>query len=574
MKKIIALAIFISSHFFASAQKDFYHETFTHSDTLRGTLTPERAWWDVLRYDITVKPDYVSKTIQGSVVLSFRPIEENHIMQIDLQPPLIIDSVIHNNMSIAFKKADTNVCYVDIKKLKEKYFGKEPIRIFFPEDSITIYYHGKPQEAIKPPWDNGWIWTKDSLGRPWMTVTSQGLGASAWYPCKDYQGDEPDSGASLTVIVPDTLVCVGNGRLQDKRNNNDGTETYKWAVKDPINNYDIVPYIGKYVNFSEVYKGEKGNLDVNYWVLDYNIERAKTHIQPDIERMLKAFEYWMGPYPFYEDGYKIVEAPYLGMEHQSAIAYGNKFRNGYRRDSIWIDRSKTGWGLKWDFIIVHESGHEWFGNNITTKDLADMWVHEGFTTYSEALFTEYYYGKEAGSEYNFGQRNLIKNDEPIIGHYGVNDEGSADEYDKGSSMINIIRNSMNDDEKFRNILRGLNKTFYHQTVTTKQIEDYVSQHAGFDYSKLFDQYLRTTQIPQFEFYFVKKKKKVFYRWDSCIAGFDLPLVLKNDDTKIRISPTQNWQNINITSNQIALFNPILIEKMYYLKAQEMSSAKN
>jgi hypothetical protein len=597
MKKIIAFGIFISLHFFANAQTDFYHEKFTHADTLRGSVTPERAWWDVLRYDITVKPDYATKTIVGANKIVFksnkdyskeeimdnilRHPKDNIKMQIDLQEPLIIDSITsleygliasmktgklvgHDtlNKKLPFEKIET-VYYVTIAELK--YCGTK-----FPIDSITIYYHGTPIEAKNPPWDGGWIWTKDSLGRPWMTVACQGLGASAWYPCKDHQSDEPDNGASLTVIVPDTLVCVGNGRLQYKKNNNDGTETYKWEVKDPINNYDIIPYIGKYVNFSEVYKGEKGNLDVNYWVLDYNLERAKTHIQPDVQRMLKAFEYWMGPYPFYEDGYKIVDAPHLGMEHQSAIAYGNSYRNGYFfRNKEMIDLSKTGWGFKWDFIIVHESGHEWFGNNITTKDLADMWVHEGFTNYSETLFTEFYYGKEAGDEYNFGLRKNIKNKQPLIAHYGVNEEPDLDEYYKGSNTIQTLRHSIDNDEKFRSILRGLNKTFYHQTVTSKQVENYISAHACFDYGKFFDQYLRTIQIPQFEFYFDNEKKKVFYRWDSCIASFSLPLVLKNDDAKIKINPTENWQSINISSNQIALFNPVLIEKMYYLKAMEI-----
>jgi len=571
MKKIIAFVSLLSFCIAANAQQDFYHETFTHADTLRGSVTPERAWWDVLRYDITVKPDYATKTIEGNVNIAYKVIKEGHYkMQLDLQEPLIIDSVI-SYTRFEQGRAENVINNDSIKKDGNTYiiaFEYYPQTKF--DNYLKIVYHGTPREAKNAPWDGGWIWTKDSLGRPWMTVACQGLGASAWYPCKDYQGDEPDDGGSLTVIVPDTLVCVGNGRLQYKKNNNDGTETYKWEVKDPINNYNIIPYIGKYVNFSEVYKGEKGNLDVNYWVLDYNLEKAKTHMQPDVERMLKAFEYWMGPYPFYEDGYKIVDAPHLGMEHQSAIAYGNSYRNGYFfRNKEMIDLSKTGWGFKWDFIIVHESGHEWFANNITTKDLADMWVHEGFTNYSETLFTEFYYGKEAGNEYNFGLRKNIRNKQPVIAHYGVNEEPDLDEYYKASNMLHTLRHSMGDDEKFRSILRGLNKTFYHQTVTTQQIENYISDHAEFNYSKVFDQYLRTTQIPQFEFYFSTDKKKVFYRWDSCIAGFNLPLVLKNDDAKIKIYPKQDWQSMNIAGNQMALFNPILIEKMYYFVAKEL-----
>ena len=569
MKKIIAVIIFISFYFFTEAQLTFTPKTFTHSDTLRGSVTRERAWWDVMRYDITVKPDYLTKTIAGKVVIGFIANDEQHTMQIDLQAPLIIDSVIYNGVATPFSKADTNVWYVKIRKLRDMRYGKEPIKIVYPYDSITVFYHGTPREAVNPPWDGGWVWTKDSLGRPWMSVACQGIGASVWYPCKDYQGDEPDSGASLTVTVPDTLIEVGNGRLKYKQHNNDGTTTYDWEVKAPINNYNIVPYIGKYVNFSEVYKGDKGNLDVNYWVLDYNINRAKSHIQPDVERMLKAFEYWMGPYPFYEDGYKIVDAPYLGMEHQSAIAYGNKYREGY----LGKDRSGTGWGLKWDFIIVHESGHEWFGNSITSKDIADMWIHEGFTTYSQTLFTEYYYGKQAGNEYNTGERKNIRNNESIIGSYNVNNEGSEDEYEKASNMINLIRHSMDDDTKFRSILQGLNKTFYHQTVTTQQVESYISEQAGFNYSKVFDQYLRTIQIPQFEFYFSENKKKVFYRWANCVKDFNLPLVLKNDEAKIKLYPAEQWKSINVSNNEKALFNPVLIESLFYINAKKVIKAE-
>ncbi len=574
MKKVIAIAFIVSFSFSAKAQIDFYHETFTHADTLRGSNTPQRAWWDVLRYDITVKPDYATKTIEGSVIIKYKSLKDGYYkMQIDLQDPLIIDSVISYNH---FQQANAESVIGDssIKKIGNAYIIK--FGPYYPQTKfdnyLKIVYHGTPREAVRPPWDGGWIWTKDSLGRPWMTVACQGLGASAWYPCKDYQGDEPDNGASLTMIVPDTLMAVANGRMDFAKKNNDGTTTYKWEVKNPINNYDIIPYIGYYKNFSEIYKGEKGNLDVNYWALDYDVNRFKSHVQPEVRRMLKAFEYWMGPYPFYEDGYKIIEAPHLGMEHQSAIAYGNNFRNGYYfRKTKWIDLSASGWGFKWDFIVVHESGHEWFGNNITTKDIADMWVHEGFTNYSESLFTEYYYGKDAGDEYNYGLRKRITNKQPVIAHYGVNEEPDLDEYYKASNMLNTIRHSINDDDKFRTILRGLNKTFYHQTVTTNQIESYISQHAEFNYSKVFDQYLRTIQIPEFEFYFSADKKKIYYRWDSCVAGFNLPLALKNDYTQIKLYPNENWQSTIISTKQIDLFNVAEIDKKYYIYIKELKN---
>ena len=566
-------------------------ETFTHADTLRGSLNPNRMWWDVLRYDISVTPDYEAKTIEGSNIITYKQcfnsklktdqIRKTNIvlkkealqMQIDLQQPMIIDSIVTADSIIAGtyegRKKDE---YRGANRIKLNYKTEGNVTLVnipenhfdYAQDAITIYYHGKPREAVKPPWDGGWIWSKDSLGRPWMSVACQGLGASVWYPCKDHQSDEPDSGASLTITVADSLVAVGNGRLTNKHQNGNGTTSYTWRVVNPINNYLIVPYIGKYVNFGEVYKGEKGNLDVNFWVLDYNAQRAKEHSLPEVNRMLKAFEYWMGPYPFYEDSYKLVDAPHLGMEHQSATAYGNKYMNGY----LGRDLSGTGWGLKWDFIIVHESGHEWFANNITSKDLADMWIHEGFTNYSETLFTDYYYGSEAGNEYNFGIRKRIQNDKPIIAHYGVNEEGSGDMYYKSGNMLHAIRHSLNDDEKFRMILRGLNKTFYHQTVTTAQIENYVDEQAHFDYSKVFDQYLTTTQIPSFEYYFTKEKNKVFYRYTNCIAGFNLPLTLKDSSTTmIKIYPTTEWKSSAVTGKQASLFTKDAIEKMYDLNVK-------
>lgn len=561
MKKIITCLALILLPVILFAQPGFSQETFTHADTLRGSITPERAWWDVQYYAITVKPDYASKTLAGNTLIRFKVVQQTHTdsMQIDLQAPLVIDSILFNSRRLTFRKADTNVWRVSLpaaRKLQAVY-------------AICVYYHGKPIEAIRPPWDGGWIWSKDSLGRPWMAATCQGLGASAWFPCKDHQSDEPDSGASLTMIVPDTLVAVGNGRLVSKKLNRDGTATYRWAVKSPINNYDIAPYIGKYLAIPDAYPGKKGRLSVTYWVLDYNRKKALTHMVPEVHRMLKAFEYWFGPYPFYVDGYQLVDAPYLGEENQSAIAYGNGYQNGYKLGNHWIDLSGTGWGLKWDFIIVHESGHEWFGNNITSRDIADMWLHEGFTNYSETLFTEYYYGREAADEYNYGLRKRITNKEPVITHYQVNEEPGIDQYYKGSNLLHTIRHSMDNDEIFRNILKGLNKTFYHQTVSSKNVEDYISDHAGFNYGKVFDQYLRTVQIPVFEIYFTPGEQKVSYRWTNCIPGFDLPLVLKNGTTQIKIFPTTNWQSSRITEGQRALFNPLLVEKQYYVQAKEV-----
>jgi len=523
----------------------FSQKTFSHQDSLRGSITAERAWWDVLKYDITVQPDYNRKIIRGTNTILFKAKKNGQVMQIDLQLPMQIDSVLFQNQLLPVKR-DSNVYFVD--------FGKA-----LPEgttSSILIKYSGKPVEAIRPPWDGGWIWTKDKKGRPWMSVACQGLGASVWYPCKDHQSDEPDQGASLSMTVPDSLVAIANGRLMESKNAGTGLITYVWAVKNPINNYNIIPYIGKYVNWKEEFAGEKGKLDCDYWVLDYELEKAKEQFR-QVPKMLACFEHWFGPYPFYEDGYKLVQAPHLGMEHQSAVAYGNKFGNGY----LGRDLSGTGWGLKWDFIIVHESGHEWFANNITSNDIADMWIHESFTNYSETVFTTCEYGKQAGEDYVIGTRKLIANDIPIIGTYGVQSKGSGgDMYYKGGNLIHTIRQLINDDEKFRSILRGLNETFYHQTVDTREIENYISQHSGIDLTKVFDQYLRTNQLPVLEYQVVKKKIK--YRWTNCINRFDMKVKLSDGKW---ISPTEKWQTLKNNSG-----SDLLADRNFYITVRKVN----
>jgi aminopeptidase N len=523
---------------------------FTRADTLRGTITPERAWWNVQRYDIVVTPDYDSKSIQGLCRIHFtvtKSQEAKRTLQLDLQEPMIIDSVFTGGPDRKKRNAlplrqDGNVWYVEIPTGESK-------------GEIAVYYHGTPRAAKNAPWDGGWIWKKDAQGRPWMSVAVQGLGASAWYPCKDHQSDEPDGGATLTVNVPDTLVAIANGRLIAQASAN-GKKSYTWEVKNPINNYNIIPYIGKYIHFSDTLMGEKGKLDLGYWVLDYNLEKAKKQFE-QVKPMLRAFEHWFGAYPFYEDGYKLIDAPHLGMEHQSAIAYGNQYKNGY----LGRDLSGTGQGLKWDFIIVHESGHEWFANNITTKDIADMWVHESFTNYSETLYLDYHYGTAAGNEYLQGLRKNIANDIPIIGSYGVNQEGSGDMYYKGASLIHTIRQIIGNDAKFRQTLRGLNKDFYHQTVTTKQVEDYMATKSGKKLDKIFDQYLRTTQIPLLEIKTDGDKMK--FRWTNCIAGFDMPVRLTNGQW---IHPTTSEQKLKIEG---ANFDSVTADPNFYIQVKKI-----
>lgn len=523
-------------------------QAFTHQDSIRGSITKERAWWDVIRYKISVKPDYNNKTIEGTTVILFKTTKAGSVMQIDLQQPMQIESATLRDKVVKTTR-DGNVYYLHFE-------NAFPAADTF---SIVLKYSGKPREAINPPWDGGWIWAKDEKGRPWMSVACQGLGASVWYPCKDHQSDEPDNGAVLSMTVPDSLTAIGNGKLIETRSAGAGLTTYTYAVKNPINNYNIIPYIGKYTHWHETYAGEKGNLDCDYWILDYELEKAKKQFQ-QVPKMLKCFEHWFGPYPFYEDGYKLIQSPHLGMEHQSAVAYGNKFMNGY----LGNDLSQSGWGLKWDFIIIHESGHEWFGNNITSNDIGDMWIHESFTNYSETIFTDCEYGTEAGNDYCIGTRKGIRNATPIIGPYGVNHEGSGDMYPKGGNMLHTIRQLVADDEKFRTIMRGLNQTFWHKTVDAKDIQEYMCKASGKDFNKVFDQYLRTTKIPVLEYSI--KEGKLSYRWSNCVSGFNMKLKLKDGTW---ISPTEKWQVLKGTWNAKST---IQADRNFYIEVKKVAGS--
>jgi aminopeptidase N len=522
------------------AQLNTQSKTYSLKDTLRGTLGAERSWWDVQHYAIYVEPDYANKTIKGKVDIRFKVKSSGNVMQIDLQEPMELEKAYLGDHALPYSRKG-NAFFVTLDK--NLGVGSEAL--------LALKFSGKVQEAIRPPWDGGWIFSKDKLGRPWMSVACQGLGASVWFPCKDHQSDEPDQGATLKIQVADTLVAVGNGRLKAKHQYEQGKTAWEWEVKNPINNYNIIPYIGKYVEFNESYEGEKGKLDCNYWVLDYNLEKAKKQFS-QVKPMLQAFEHWFGPYPFYEDGYKLVESPHLGMEHQSAVAYGNGYQNGYRGR----DLSGSGWGLKWDFIIVHESGHEWFGNNITTNDLADMWVHEGFTNYSETIFTTYHHGREAGNAYVQGTRKLIQNDIPIIGKYGVNEEGSGDMYYKGGNLIHYIRQLFDNDDQFRLALREMNQQFYHKTINSLDVEKFWSEKTRRNLTPFFDQYLRSTKIPTLEIR--KNNKRMQYRWTDCNPDFYAPVgIIMDGKINQKIEPTTEWKSLKTNSS-------IEVDKNFYV----------
>ncbi len=504
-------------------------QTFTMQDSLRGSITEERAWWDLSHYHLSVEVVIQDKYIEGKNQITYKVLEPNQVMQIDLQRPLEITKVIQNGNELSWESKEN----AHLITLKEK-------QIVGAMNKLTVHYKGTPRPAARAPWDGGFSWKKDANGKDFVATSCQGLGASVWWPCKDHMYDEVDS-LLMSVEVPMHLSDVSNGRLRGvELNEKKKTKTFHWVVANPINNYGVNLNIGDYVHWDEVYQGEKGSLDVSYWVLKDNEAKAKEQFK-EVPRMLEAFEHWFGPYPFYEDGYKLVEAPYLGMEHQSSVTYGNHYMNGY----LGTDLSGTGWGLKFDFIIIHESGHEWFANNITHRDMADMWIHEGFTNYSESIFLDYHYGKEAGQEYVRGVRKNIEHLKPLIGPRDVNYQGyPGDVYYKGSNILNTLRTIVNDDDKWRDLLRGMNEKFYHQTINSSDLEKYIADFLKMDLTGFFNQYLRQAAMPILEYY--HRDGKLYYRWDNTISEFDMPVDLNFEDgNTLRVFPTVNWDAIKI-----------------------------
>ena len=552
MKKILFI-------FFLFSISTIFSQNFTRQDTLRGSITPQRAWWDLTYYhlDISVNPE--NQSIEGSNTINYRVLHPNDEIQIDLQDPLKINKVVQDGKELNFRSEG----YSHFIKLKKKQKSGQI-------KSIKVFYEGKPKVAVRPPWDGGITWTKDSNGNHFIASSNQGIGASIWWPNKDHMYDEVDS-MLISVNVPKNLTNVSNGRLRSVEDYGE-TKTFHWFVSNPINNYGVNINIGDYLMFSEIYDGEKGDLDMIYYVLRDNLERAKTQFK-DAIKMMQAFEFWFGPYPFYEDSFKIVEVPYLGMEHQSSITYGNKYMKGY----LGRDLSRTGWGLKFDYIIIHEAGHEWFANNITYKDIADMWVHESFTTYSENLYLDYHYGKEAASEYVIGTRSSIANRSPIIGKYGVNKRGS-DLYSKGANILHTLRQITANDEKWRSILRGLNKEFYHQTVTTKQIENYILNRIGVKIgndgvvNRFFDQYLRDSRIPVFEYTIdcsdINNNCKMGYEWGNVVENFKMPIevIIDGKNTFLFADDKMKWVEIDYKNHiyKNTMRSPVKINDNYYV----------
>lgn len=503
------------------------HTNYTEADTLRGSLRPERTNFDMRKYHLKLKVDPDDQSISGSNTIDFEVLKDAKLMQLDLFENMQIDSIVFDDQQLSYERRHNAVFIEFPVEIKEG-----------TKTSLDFHYHGKPVEARNAPWDGGFVWSKDERGNPWIGVAVQGTGASLWYPNKDHPSDEPEA-AQMDIAVPNGLMNVSNGNFLGKKDLGNGFTEWSWEVKNPINNYNIMINIGNYEHFSDSYK----DLELHYYVLPYNLEKAKKQFA-EVKDMMECFYKKMGPYPFEEDGFKLVETPYLGMEHQSAVAYGNEYKMGY----LGNDLSGTGIGLKWDFIIIHESGHEWYGNSITASDIADMWIQEGFTSYTEAIYIECRWGKEEALQYLKGIRQNIGNQNEIIGDYDVNAEGSGDMYYKGANLLNMIRSLYDDDELWWQTFKDYTETYRHQVISTKDTEAFFDKATEIDLKPVFDQYLRHASLPELQL--KKEGNKLAYRWEADVKDFRMPVDVFIGKDEVRLDATSKWQTSEIKINDL------------------------
>ena len=530
-------------------------QEFSLSDSLRGSLSSYRSCYDVYYYDLNVTIDDKNKELINSYNdFYITSLEDFDNIQIDLFSNLEINSIVFNETKLNFKRK-FNAVFIDFSEIIKK---GENVK-------FRVNYDGKPRKAVNPPWDGGFSWDYDKNKNPWIGVSCQGLGASSWWPCKDHQSDEPDS-MRITCTVRSPLKVVSNGKLISNKSGYDlklksKVNTSSWFVSYPINNYNVTLCAADYAHFSDYYLSNSDTLFLDYYVLTYNETKAKEHFK-QVKPMLECFEEYFGQYPFINDGFSLVETPYLGMEHQSAIAYGNNYLPGYNGNKNFIA------GLDFDYIIVHETGHEWWGNSITTNDIADMWIHEGFCTYSEVLYVECMYGYETMLEYVNNQKRFVRNDKPIVGPYNVNKKGSNDMYQKGSLMLHTLRNLINDDELWFSILKGISIDFKYKVLDGKDIIEYINRKVDFDLSLFFNQYLFNSKIPILEYKIQKEGREyvLLYRWNA-IKDFDMKLLINDGEKNIWISPNSEWKEYTIGNIDIKNFS--IRDDLFYVDTKKV-----
>lgn len=526
---------------------------YSKADSLRGMLSPERTCFDVTYYDLMLDLNFEEKTIQGYNDVHYTVEEDFKRIQLDLFENMIIDAVVFQGDSLPYERL-YNAFFVDFPDVQKKE----------SKGVLRVYYHGKPIIAKNPPWDGGFTWQEDKNGAPWLGVSCEGIGASLWWPNKDHLSDEPDS-MRVTCAYPKDLMFVGNGqlRLHDTKKNSDQNIT-SWLVTYPINNYNVSLNIGDYVNFQDKYISEDGvELILDYWVLPYNLEKAKDQFQ-QVGPMLACYEEYFGKFPFWRDNYKLVETPYLGMEHQTAIAYGNNYKTGY----AGYDFSRI--GLDFDYIIIHETGHEYWGNLISAQDIADLWIHEGFCTYSEALYVECMYDYQKGQDYVNAKKPSIGNKHPMAGVYDVNVEGDGDMYNKGMLFLNTLRHVINDDELWFDLLKEMTtEEFAYKTITANDVMFYFNRKTGMNLTPLFMQYVFYKDIPNLYYQFEKIKGKSYvfkYKWMTDVGSFEMPIEISWGDEVMRLNGTNDLQEIVLKKKKKASFS--INEEQFYIKTRK------
>ncbi len=517
-------------------------QNFSRKDSLHGGFGIERTCFDVKKYDLNIRINPTEKFIKGFNEITFTIDDETQKIQLDLFENMKIEKILWNNISLKFKR-EFNAVFISFPNILTKK----------SQHTIQFYYSGKPNIAENAPWDGGFVFDKDMNGKPWIGVAVQGTGASLWYPCKDGQADEPDLGAIIRVAVPNGLMNVSNGRLINEIKEKDGYTRWDWEVKNPINNYSITVNIGDYVHFHENHNG----LDMDFYVLRMNEKKAKKHFEADVKPMMNCFESKFGEYPFKEDSYKLIETSYLGMEHQSAVAYGNKYVKGY----LGNDLSGTGIGMFFDYITIHETAHEWFGNSITAKDIADMWIQEGFTTYAESVFLECEKGYDSAMAYMYGIRRNIKNTKRVQGFYGVNNESSGDMYSKIANLINTLRHVLNDDDKWWWIIKNFHETNKKKIIEKKDVVDYFTKQMNMNCAPIFEHYLTKLNIPKLK---VRKENNyLIYHWTDVENSFEMPIFIKHKNKKIALKPSTSEQKIEIDEN-FQIFDIDFMKKQFYI----------
>jgi aminopeptidase N len=488
---------------------------YNRADELRGNLSPLRSCYDVIFYNLNIKINIPEKSIAGSNTIYYKILNDFDKIQIDLFANMQIDSILHQNKKLTYTR-EYNAVFI--------YFGEKQLKNNI--DNIIVYYHGKPKIAVRPPWEGGFVWTQDKKGNDWVAVACENIGASLWYPNKDHLSDKPDS-MMISCTVPSNLKCISNGNLINTIPVDNNSTKYVWFISYPILNYNATICIGNYINFYDYYIHDNDSLRLDYYVFDYNLDKAKKQFK-QVKPLLKCYEKFFGPYPFPKDGYALIETPFAGMEHQSAIAYGNYYKNGYAGEDYSL------LNLDFDYIIIHETGHEWWGNSLSMGDLADMWIHEAFTTYAEMLYVDCMYGSNKALQYINMKKNYVLNDAPCIPEYNLNKEGSQDMYSKGALMLHTIRNVIDDDKIWFDILLGLQKDFKYKTVNYNDIVNYMNLKSGKNLSKIFNQYLKHKYPPLLHYSLKKQGPNLIikYKWEETIDDFDMPVKIYTAKNKL------------------------------------------